>query len=81
MEGQRSGRDVAAIGPADHADRVITDPVLFTKPVTRGHDIAQVFLAVAAVIHMVEGLAITGRAPVVGCVDRIAVIDEVLDHG
>ena len=51
------------------------------KPGPRGDDVAQVNVAMVAVVQMVEGLAVARRAAIVDRVDGIAMVDEMLDRG
>ena len=81
MEGESRGRDVAAVGAAHDRDLIVGHPILVAQPLAAGDDIPEVRLAVGPVVHVEEGLAVTGRAPVVGRQHRIAVVHQMLDHG
>src|SRR3546814_14366022 len=47
----------------------------------RVDDVLQVHFAVLPVVHVEEGLAVAGRAAVVGREHRVAVVHQVLDGG
>lgn len=81
MEGQGGGGHIAAVGAAHHRHLVVGHPRLLPQPFAAGDDVAQIGLAVALVVHVEEGLAIAGTAPVVGAQHSIAVVHQVLDHG
>ena len=81
LERQRRGHHVAAVAAADDADPRAVHPVLGLEPGARPHAVLQVDLAVLLVVHVEEGLAVAGRAPVVHAEDDVALVHQVLDVG
>src|SRR3546814_17914231 len=72
---------VAAVRTADDADAIGVNPVERGEVLLRVDDVLQVHFAVLPVVHVAEGLAVAGRAAVVGREPRVAVVHQVLDGG
>ena len=79
-EGEGCGDHVAAIGAAHDGDLVALHPVERLQVLLAVDDVVEIDLAMLLVIHVVEGLAVAGRAAVVHAQHGDAVVGEVLVH-
>src|SRR5947208_7276480 len=78
LESQCGERHVSAVAAADYSDPLWIDHACCDKQVFAGDNVAEVSLAVPAVVHLVKCFSIARAAAIVDVEDEITVIDEPL---